>query len=189
MLRGDVAHGTGFAVEDRRKNTVIRRNEKLLFAAHQQRAALSSHAGIDNDDVNRARRKIAICVGYGKRPVEDIERRDVMVDVHDSRGGVDRQDYALHGPDEVIARAKISGESNDGVWQRNSPFIAELRRRWMTQLTLIENYRAGTTVSRMRARVAIPYRGTGVSLTLLCADDILEREGRCFTRPCVKDHR
>jgi hypothetical protein len=45
-----------------------------------------------------------------------------MVDIHNSGGGIDIQDDALHGADQVVAHTEIRSESDNGVGQRNSPF-------------------------------------------------------------------
>ncbi len=40
-----------------------------------------------------------------------------MIDIHNPRGGIDVQDYALHRTDKMVARAKIGGERDDGIGQ------------------------------------------------------------------------
>ena len=89
MFRGDVPDGAGLAIEHRGKDAIVRRNEEVLVSAHQNGAALGSHSGIHDDDVNRARRKIGVRVGERERTVENVKGNHAVVDVHNSRGGID----------------------------------------------------------------------------------------------------
>ena len=106
------------------------------------------------DDVNCARRKIAVGICNRERPVENVERRNVMIDVHDARGRIDVEDHALHGADQVIARAEIRGESDDGIGQRESPVQDGVRKLHENRGAFYSfaRYRRGSSVSRRRAR-------------------------------------
>ena len=63
-----------------------------------------------------------------ERPVENVVGNHAVVDVHNPRGRIDVQDDALHRSDEVVARAKIRGERDDGIGQRQSPFQTSLAK-------------------------------------------------------------
>src|SRR5579863_8604089 len=78
--------------------------------------------------MNRARRKIPVGVRYRKGAVENVAGNHAVVEVHNSRGGIDVQDDALHRPDEVIARAKIRSERYDGIGHGRSPFETPLAK-------------------------------------------------------------
>jgi len=60
VLRGDVPDDARLALEDHGKYPVIRRDEILFFAAHQQRTALRSDSRVHNHDMNGARGKIPV---------------------------------------------------------------------------------------------------------------------------------
>src|SRR5580658_9016265 len=115
MLCGDVPHRAGFALINHREDAIVRRDEELLLSAYQNRTARGSHPRIHDDDVNRARWEIRIRIRKGERAVENVEGSHAMVDVHNSRGGIDVEDDPLHGSDKMVARAKIRGERDDGI--------------------------------------------------------------------------
>src|SRR5258708_40338296 len=78
-----------------RQHAVVARNKILILRADQQRPPLGSHARIYNYDVDSFWRKVGIRRANRQRPVEQVERRDVVRAVHEGYVGLDRQDYAL----------------------------------------------------------------------------------------------
>ena len=113
--------GARLALKNHGENAVVWRNEVLFFSTDEQRTALCPNSGVYDHDVNRARRIKFVGVRNGKRTIQNIEGRYVMIEVHNTSGGINVQDHALHRANQVIACAEISGESDYRVGQRKSP--------------------------------------------------------------------
>src|SRR5207245_4372117 len=73
-----------FAFVNDGEHAVVGRHKILILGADQQRPALGSHPRIHDHNVDRLRRKVGIGGANRQRSVEQIKRRDVVRDVHDS---------------------------------------------------------------------------------------------------------
>jgi hypothetical protein len=79
---------------------------------------MRSHAGIDDRDVDRARRKpLGRAVEYD-RPLFHVRVRHVVRDIDDRRGRIDRQDHPFHRRLINAAGAEIGREGDDAHKER-----------------------------------------------------------------------
>ena len=78
----------------------------------QDRTARAAHAGIDDDHMNRALRKVAPRLRDHKRAFVHLEWRDLMRDVHDPGPGRNAENHALDGAGEMIGLAEVGCESD-----------------------------------------------------------------------------
>src|SRR5690242_17221851 len=74
------------------------------------RPACRSDSRIDDHNVDRAFRKIAIRALDEKRSLEHVVRSDIMCDIHYLRARRDSEDHAFHDPDERIGKAEVGGQ-------------------------------------------------------------------------------
>src|SRR5260370_33137181 len=95
VFRGDVPDSAGLAIENHGEDAVVRGDEILFFAANQQRAALRSDSRVHNHDVNGARGEIPGGIRNRWRPVEDVEWREVMVEVQTGHATLKVKDHGL----------------------------------------------------------------------------------------------
>src|SRR5260370_2020898 len=100
-----------------RQYAVVRSDKILILCADQQRPALGSHARVDSHDVDCCWRKVGVGGGNRQRTVEQVERRDIVRDVHDGYIGIDLQDYAFQRSDKMVVRSVVSCECDDRVGQ------------------------------------------------------------------------
>ena len=84
-----------FALVNEREHAVIGRNEIVILPADEQRAALRSHAGVDDHHVNCLWRKVRISRANGQRAIEQIEGRHVMRYVDEGHFRIDLENDAL----------------------------------------------------------------------------------------------
>src|ERR1700730_1648499 len=112
-----------------RQHAIVRRNKILILSTDEQRAALGSHTGIHNHDVDCLRGKVGIGRANRQSSVEQIKRRDVVRDVHDSYIGINLQNYALKRSDQMVVGAVVSCERDDrvGQWILSSGIICAWR--------------------------------------------------------------
>ena len=100
----------------------------VFFAARQemkigehsmsaQQAFSAADAGVNNHDVNGLRREIRIRRTDGQRAIEQIERGDVVGDVHDRRIRIDFQNDALQRADQMVVGAVVRRQRDDRVGQ------------------------------------------------------------------------
>src|SRR6266850_4748467 len=106
-----------FSFADPTKQSVVGSDKELAGAFDDDSSARGSHAGIDNADMNSTGRKVLICGQQieGGRP--DILRRNFVGDINDAGVGIDGEYRPLHRAHEIILRAKISQESDQGWFQ------------------------------------------------------------------------
>jgi hypothetical protein len=87
----------------------------MLIAAYQNRSSLRSNSRIDYHQMNRARRKIVVSRTDRQRPVQNIERRNVMIDVYQRGIGQNAQNHTLQHAHQMVVRAVVSRQGNDRI--------------------------------------------------------------------------
>jgi len=96
-----------FPLVNERENAIIGRDEVLGFSGNEKGATLGSDAGVHDDDVNSTGREVRVDRSDGEGSIEEIIGRDVVRDVYDVCFGIDFQDYALEGSNEMVVGAVI----------------------------------------------------------------------------------
>src|ERR1700730_14657963 len=107
--------------------------------------------------MNSSRRKIGIRRTYRQRPVQQVVAVYMVRDIHDVEFGVDLQQNALQGSDEVIVRTVIGGKCDDWIGHFFSA-PGEFAGRNIVQRAapcLIRRYRSDLYASRNDARTAV----------------------------------
>src|SRR5262249_5962226 len=105
-----------------RKHSVVGRNKILGFAGNKQRSTSGAYARVNDNDVDRAGRKVRIGRANSERAVEQVVGCNVVRDVNDVGFRIDFQDDALECANEVIVSAVVSRERNDWLGHRSSAF-------------------------------------------------------------------
>ena len=67
--------------------------------------------------MNGLGRKIFVCLADRQRSIQNVVRDDAVRDVHNGHIGIDAQDHALQNANEMIVRAVVCGECDDGPRQ------------------------------------------------------------------------
>src|SRR5690349_15104655 len=80
---------------------------------HGERTARRSNARVDDDDVNRSRRKPSPDPRERQSRALDILRRNVVRDVDELRFRNERQQHSLHFADIAVGGSEIGGEGYD----------------------------------------------------------------------------
>ena len=95
------------ALVDVAEDAVVRADEIIVVGHHQDGAATRPHARINDDYVKSHFRKIRIATKQSECRRIDVVRRNLMRQVYDLGGRVERIDHALHCWHEVISLAEI----------------------------------------------------------------------------------
>src|SRR5439155_25893037 len=84
------------------KHAIVGRDKILVLSADQQWAPLGSHARIHDHYMDGLWRKVGIRRANRKCAIEQVERGDVVRDVHYGDIRIDLQDDALQRSDEMV---------------------------------------------------------------------------------------
>jgi len=104
---GDMPCGCG--IRNQRKDAIIRRQKNTAGTLHLTRngAAGAADAGIDDDNVDRARRKILAGILNNDGGFPDVEGRHVVRNIDDLRGWRDTENYSFHRSHERVRQAEV----------------------------------------------------------------------------------
>src|SRR5262249_19211826 len=121
VLSGNVADLKPFflLLKNKRKHAVIRREKEMAIGPHKQRTTGRPNSRINNDKVNRVRRKILVRLRNSDRSVEQVVSLNRVRDVHKLDVGIDVENDALHRADIMIGDAEVSGEGNNAGLRHN----------------------------------------------------------------------
>src|ERR1700686_2603679 len=107
-------HKVLFSFTDPAKDSIVGSDERLPRAFQDDASARGAHSGIDNHDMNSAREKLLINGKQIESGSPDILWRNFVCDINDAGGGINGEDRALQSANEIILRAEVGQESNDG---------------------------------------------------------------------------
>src|SRR5437667_293958 len=87
----------GSRIRNQGEDAVVRRykNTTGLFPSKRNGPAGASDSGIDNDNMNRSRRKIPARTLNNDGCFNNVKRRDAVRNIDDLRGWSDTENYAL----------------------------------------------------------------------------------------------
>jgi hypothetical protein len=97
---------------------VVRAHEAVTLGEDGDGAAGAADARIDHGEVDGAAGKEPIRGLEGEGAAENVLGRDGVGQIHETGGGVDGEDHALHDPDVRILETEIGQERDDAAGPR-----------------------------------------------------------------------
>lgn len=119
LFFGDVKYANRrFPRIDKTKEAIVRSDESILSSVDYDGAPRRPDTGIDDSDVNRSGWKLVITRAQRERRRSYIVRRSFVRDVDNLRFGMNAENDALYGGDEIIRQAEIGekGDHESGGW-------------------------------------------------------------------------